>query len=69
MCVCVCACVRACVSVCAQEYLKQLQGIREQYHHDVRRMRKRAELEVCVLMHLFTCECALYREEDGIRHP
>ncbi|XP_043086438.1 serine/threonine-protein kinase Nek5 isoform X2 [Puntigrus tetrazona] len=28
-----------------EEYLQQLQRIREQYHHDVRRMRKRAELE------------------------
>ncbi|KAF4108647.1 serine/threonine-protein kinase Nek5 isoform X2 [Onychostoma macrolepis] len=28
-----------------EEYLKQLQRIREQYHHDVRRMKMRAELE------------------------
>ncbi|XP_067266351.1 serine/threonine-protein kinase Nek5 [Chanodichthys erythropterus] len=29
-----------------EEYLKQLQRIREQYHHDVREMRMRAEVEV-----------------------
>ncbi|ROL48936.1 Serine/threonine-protein kinase Nek5 [Anabarilius grahami] len=30
---------------CQPEYLKQLQRIREQYHHDVREMRMRAEVE------------------------
>ncbi|XP_050956457.1 serine/threonine-protein kinase Nek5 isoform X2 [Labeo rohita] len=32
-----------------EEYLKQLQRIREQYHHDVRQMRMRAELEERVM--------------------
>ncbi|RXN36001.1 serine threonine- kinase Nek5 isoform X2 [Labeo rohita] len=38
-----------------EEYLKQLQRIREQYHHDVRQMRMRAELEVCVCVCVCVC--------------
>ncbi|KTG45487.1 hypothetical protein cypCar_00016113 [Cyprinus carpio] len=47
-----------------QEYLKQLQRIREQYHRDVRRMRTRAELKRGIMFEIKLSDEETKTEED-----